>query len=34
LLAPVAERVPVPVLDPLITPVRYAELLARAGRKN
>ena len=34
LLAPVAERVPVPVLDPLITPVRYAELLARAGRKT
>ncbi len=33
LLAPVRERVPVPVLDPLITPVRYAEMLAGAGRK-
>ena len=33
LLEPVRERVPVPVLDPLITPVRYAEMLAGAGRK-
>ena len=33
LLDPVRERVPVPVLDPLITPVRYAEMLAGAGRK-
>lgn len=34
LLAPITDRVPVPVLDPLITPVRYAELLARAGHKS
>lgn len=34
LLDPIRERVPIPVLDPLIAPVRYAELLARAGRKN
>ena len=34
LLDPVRERVPVPVLDPLIAPVRYAEMLAVAGRKN
>ena len=33
LLDPVRDRVPVPVLDPLITPVRYAEMLAGAGRK-
>ena len=33
LLEPVRDRVPVPVLDPLITPVRYAEMLAAAGRK-
>ncbi|MCY3924081.1 MAG: aspartate/glutamate racemase family protein [bacterium] len=33
LLEPVRDRVPVPVLDPLITPVRYAEMLAGAGRK-
>lgn len=32
LLGPVRERVPVPVLDPLETPVRYAELLARSAR--
>ena len=32
LLSPVRERVPVPVLDPLETPVRYAELLARSAR--
>ncbi len=31
LLGPVRERVPVPVLDPLETPVRYAELLARSA---
>lgn len=30
----VREHVSVPVLDPLITPVLYAELLARAGREN
>ncbi len=34
MLDPIRERVPVPVLDPLIAPVRYAELLATAGRKN
>ncbi len=34
LLDPVRERVPIPVLDPLVTSVQYAELLARAGRKN
>lgn len=34
LLEPIRERVPIPVLDPLIAPVRYAELLAVAGRKN
>ena len=33
LLDPVRERVPVPVLDPIVTPVRYAELLALAGHK-
>jgi hypothetical protein len=33
LLGPIQERLPVPVLDPLVTPVRYAELLAGAGRK-
>ncbi|MCY4630520.1 MAG: aspartate/glutamate racemase family protein [bacterium] len=33
LLGSVRDRVPVPVLDPLITPVRYAEMLAGAGRK-
>ena len=32
LLGPIRERVPVPVLDPLETPVRYAELLARSVR--
>ena len=32
LLDPIRERVPVPVLDPLETPVRYAELLARSAR--
>ena len=32
LLGPIRERVPVPVLDPLETPVRYAELLARSAR--
>ena len=31
LLGPIRERVPVPVLDPLETPVRYAELLARSA---
>ena len=34
LLDPIRELVPIPVLDPLIAPVRYAELLAKAGRKN
>ncbi len=34
LLDPIRDRVPIPLLDPLITPVRYAELLATAGRKN
>jgi allantoin racemase len=34
LLDPIRERVPIPVLDPLIAPVQYAELLAFAGRKN
>jgi len=34
LLAPVADRVGVPVLDPLVTPVRYAELLAGTARKG
>lgn len=34
LLNTVRERVPIPVLDPLIAPVRYAEMLAYAGRKN
>ena len=34
LLAPIRERVAVPVLDPLVTPVRYAELLAHAGHKS
>jgi Asp/Glu/hydantoin racemase len=34
LLDPIQERMPVPVLDPLVTPVRYAELLARAGHKS
>ena len=34
LLDPVRERVPIPILDPLIASVRYAELLAVAGRKN
>ncbi len=33
LLGPVRDRLPIPVLDPLITPVRYAEMLAGAGRK-
>lgn len=32
LLDPIRARVPIPVLDPLITPVLYAEMLARAGR--
>jgi Asp/Glu/hydantoin racemase len=32
LLDPIRDRVPIPVLDPLIAPVRYAELLAAAGR--
>ncbi len=34
LLDPIRDRVPIPVLDPLLTPVHYAELLARAGRKS
>jgi len=34
LLDPIRERVPIPILDPLITPVRYAELLALATLKN
>jgi len=34
LLGPVRDRVPVPVLDPLETPVRYAELLARSARRD
>ena len=34
MLDPVRERVPVPILDPLIAPTRYAELLALAGSKN
>ena len=33
LLGPIRERLPIPVLDPLVTPVRYAELLAGAGSK-
>ncbi|MXY76607.1 MAG: hypothetical protein F4Y40_05905 [Acidimicrobiia bacterium] len=31
LLGPIREQVPVRVLDPLITPVLYAEMLARTG---
>ena len=34
MLDPIRERVPIPVLDPLIAPVRYAELLALAGHRN
>jgi Asp/Glu/hydantoin racemase len=33
LLGPIRERLPIPVLDPLVTPIRYAELLAGAGYK-
>jgi Asp/Glu/hydantoin racemase len=33
LLGPIRERLPIPVLDPLVTPVRYSELLASAGSK-
>lgn len=32
LLGPIRDRVPVPVLDPLVTPALYAEMMARARR--
>jgi Asp/Glu/hydantoin racemase len=33
LLAPIRDRLPIPVLDPLVTPLRYAEVLAGARTK-